>query len=329
MRSSCGVQGADEFNSIVQKVGCRDNGTMAGKTFEIQVQDDHLQRIAQVRKPIHAIADLIWNAVDADADVVDVTLHDDQLGALHSIDVADDGHGILYAEAEELFSRLGGSWKQGKHQSREKRRLLHGKDGRGRFRAFALGRVVDWNICYRTEGNKLRSYRITMVKDHLKQVKIDEETPARADQHRGVTVKVSELDRDFRSLRDAGVVDELAQIFALYLRQYPEVRISYSGTLIDPHSVEEHVESYTLPAIATGDGESFDTSLEIVEWKMITERRMYFCDAQGFPLGDTPPGIHGPGFNFTAYLKSELFCKVIGAESSGDSNSRRPNKQGS
>ncbi len=41
---------------------------MTGKTFEIQVQDDHLQRNAQVRKPILAVAELIWNAVDADAD---------------------------------------------------------------------------------------------------------------------------------------------------------------------------------------------------------------------------------------------------------------------
>jgi hypothetical protein len=40
---------------------------MTGKTFEIQVQDDHLQRISQVRKPILAVAELIWNAVDADA----------------------------------------------------------------------------------------------------------------------------------------------------------------------------------------------------------------------------------------------------------------------
>ena len=47
---------------------------MTTKTFEIQVQDDHLQRIAQVRKPILAVAELVWNALDADADRVDVLL---------------------------------------------------------------------------------------------------------------------------------------------------------------------------------------------------------------------------------------------------------------
>ena len=32
---------------------------------------------------------------------------------------------------------------------------------------------------------------------------------------------------------------------------------------------------------------------------------MYFCDGSGFPLDDTQPGIHAPGFSFTAYLKSD------------------------
>src|ERR1700687_5822390 len=93
---------------------------MTGKTFEIQVQDDHLQRISQVRKPILAVAELIWNAVDADADCIDVVLHDDNLGGFKTIEVADNGHGIPYQDAEDLFSRLGGSWKQGGHRSHEK-----------------------------------------------------------------------------------------------------------------------------------------------------------------------------------------------------------------
>ena len=253
---------------------------MTGKTFEIQVQDDHLQRISQVHKPIFAVAELIWNAVDADADRIDVLLHDDQLGGLKAIEVADDGHGIPYPDAEDLFSRLGGSWKQGGHRSHEKRRILHGKEGRGRFRAFAIGRVVDWHVCYATDGG-LYAYRIAMIKDHLKRVQVDDEAPVGEGRHRGVTVMVSELDREFRSLRDPAVTDELAQIFALYLRQYPTVCIYYAGTLIDPRAVEEHTQQYSLPALITNAGEPFEVSLEIVEWRMPSERRMYFCDGSG------------------------------------------------
>jgi hypothetical protein len=90
------------------------------------------------------------------------------------------------------------------------------------FRVFALGRVVDWHVCY-AANDGLRSYRIAMMKDHLKQVQVDDESPAGAGRHCGVTVKVSEPGGEFPSLRDPSVNNELAQIFALYLRQYPNI----------------------------------------------------------------------------------------------------------
>ena len=280
------------------------------RSFEIQVHDDHLARIAQVRKPILAVAELIWNAVDADADDVSVSLTDGPLGGLENIRVRDDGHGIPYADAETLFSGLGGSWKQTTHHSKEKHRILHGKEGRGRFRVFALGRVVDWDVCYGSASG-LRTYRISMKKEHLKRVEVDDDAPAQVSLGRGVLVTVTELDRDFRSLRSPGIVEELAQIFALYLRQYPTVKINYDGTLIDPRSVEDRTEEYDLPQITTPEGESFSASIEIVEWKMSTERRLYFCNGNGFPLDDTQPGIQAAGFDFTAYLKSEYFAKLL------------------
>ncbi len=280
-----------------------------GRVFEIQVQDDHLERISQVRKPLYAVAELVWNAVDADADRVDVTLIDDQLGGIKAIEVADNGHGIPYTEAEPLFSRLGGSWKQGGRHSQEQRRILHGKEGRGRFRAFALGRVVDWDVRY-AAADGLRQYTVSMLKDRLKRVQVDIEQPAPASR-RGVTVTVSEPPRDFRSLRDAAASDELAQIFALYLRQYPNVRIIYAGTLVDPRAVEAGVKEYQLPDIVSKEGEIFTVSIEIVEWKMRTQRRLYFCNDGGFPLDETSPGVQAPGFDFTAYLKSEYFAKLM------------------
>lgn len=283
---------------------------MNTKTFEIQVQDDHLQRIATVRKPILAVAELIWNAVDADADRVDITLHEDAFGGLHSIDVMDNGHGIPYAEAETLFSRLGGSWKQGGHRSHEKRRILHGKEGRGRFRAFALGRVVDWDVCY-NGASGLLSFRLTMVKDHLKRVQVEDEATAQPGVTRGVRVTISELERDFRSLREATAAEELSQIFALYLKQYPMVSIYYHNTLIDPSSVEEHAQSYNLPDVVTSEGERFAATLDIVEWRMQAERRLYFCNEEGFPLDDSQPGVQAPGFSFTAYIRSGYFAKLL------------------
>ena len=284
---------------------------MTARTFQVQVQDDHLERLAQTRKPILALAELIWNAVDADATRVRVTLIDDDLNRLKAIRVSDDGHGIAYAKAEELFSRLGGSWKQTRRHSAEKRRLLHGKEGRGRFRAFSLGRVVDWDVCAPDPSGAVHRYRISMVRDRLRSVELS--TPASITNgiHPGVTVTVSEPVRDFTSLRADSARDDLVQIFALYLRQYPDVQLVYSDRSIDPQSVQDHSSSYDLPEIQTTDDRRFPASLEVVEWRMKAPRRVLFCDAKGFPMDETSPGIHAPGFEFTVYLKCDYFAELL------------------
>jgi len=283
---------------------------MMAKTFQIQVQDDHLKKLSQAKKPILALAELIWNAVDADADRVDVLLETDTIDGLSAIEISDNGHGMPYDDAEQLFSKLGGSWKQGGHRSQEKSRILHGKEGRGRFRAFGLGRVVDWLVTYPNDGS-LSQFRISMISDNLKEVRVESEWAAPPNAKRGVLVRISELVRDFRSLREPSAADELAQIFALYLRQYPVVLIYYDGHLIDPKSVEDYFQDYPLPDILDENGERHICSVEVVEWKMPTERRLYFCDASGFPLDETSPGIKAPGFSFTAYLKSTYFAKLM------------------
>ena len=151
---------------------------MTAKAFEIQVQDDHLARIAHTRKPILALAELIWNAVDADATRIDVTLINNDLDGLEAIEVTDNGHGIPYAQAEDLFSRLGGSWKQSRTHSNEENRILHGKEGRGRFRAFSLGRVVEWDVRAADPSGALQRHRISMIADRLRRVEISAAAPS-------------------------------------------------------------------------------------------------------------------------------------------------------
>ena len=67
------------------------------------------------------------------------------------IAVRDNGLGIPYQDAPALFTHLGGSWKKPGARTKTKGRLLHGYEGRGRFKAFALGRVTEWHVTYRAE----------------------------------------------------------------------------------------------------------------------------------------------------------------------------------
>jgi hypothetical protein len=89
-----------------------------------------LERQVSVPKPILAVAELIWNALDADATTVRVEFNHNRMGGLQSIIVVDNGHGISCADAIPTFENLGGSWKKGLTKSKVKHRIMHGKAGK-------------------------------------------------------------------------------------------------------------------------------------------------------------------------------------------------------
>ena len=68
---------------------------------------------------------------------------------MSKIIVRDNGTGMEYEKAPELFKSLGGSWKRSGATTKKEGRFLHGQDGRGRFKAFALGRIAEWDVTYR------------------------------------------------------------------------------------------------------------------------------------------------------------------------------------
>jgi hypothetical protein len=71
--------------------------------YAVEVQPDFLERPAKAQ-PIAAVAELIWNGLDADATAINVDLEDDKLGGLRRIIVMDNGHGIPFAGSPEAAS---------------------------------------------------------------------------------------------------------------------------------------------------------------------------------------------------------------------------------
>ncbi len=93
---------------------------MTEHSYTLEVQSDFLERQSKA-KPVLAVAELVWNGLDADATRVDVQLEYGELG-MTKIVVRDYGHSIPYEDAPQLFTRLGGTWtKPGGHRPRRKR----------------------------------------------------------------------------------------------------------------------------------------------------------------------------------------------------------------
>lgn len=163
----------------------------------VAVQEDFVARQTRA-KPIPALAELIWNGLDADATNINVEFaYHDLAGGMSKILIHDDGDGFARDEAKALFGNLGGSWKRRSRYTKRKNRMIHGQEGRGRYKAFSLGRSVEWKVCHEgTEGN--RSFEITLLDADLTDVSIGAEQPA-PNRPTGVVVEISDLRHDYKA----------------------------------------------------------------------------------------------------------------------------------
>lgn len=273
-------------------------------TIHVQAQPDHLEALTHA-KPISALSELIWNALDASADTVRVVVNDNALGSPEEIFVIDNGDGIAFDEATQAFGNLGGSWK--KTQRPHSLRKLHGRDGKGRFKAFSLGREVRWDTCYEEEKGSLKQYAIQGQIGHLQDFALAKPEKAKPNSQRGTTVRISKLSDDLGVLgADSSAVRRLAEVFAFFLRNYPSVRLEFRGERIEPSTVQKAITTIDLPPFTTTTGDFIIATLDIVEWSFAKkERRLYLCDEEGYTLHDVEASIRpGSEFNFTAYIRS-------------------------
>ena len=273
----------------------------------IQAKPDFLERLSSAA-PIKAISELIWNGLDAGAERVSVRLETNGLDSIDTIRVVDNGSGIDHSRIQSLFGSLGDSWK--KTKERLKGRSLHGKNGQGRFKAFALGNRVEWHSVYETPTGRMR-YRVVGRAEALTDLEFSNPIAANGDLT-GTEVVVSEIQLSLGSLQGDNAREELAKLFASYLSQYPDISIEYDGVEVDPTKLQIGKKDILLENIALSGGGSVNATVTIVEWSMQAKRVVHLCDADGVSLHETEVGqkIRAPGFEFTVYVKCDHFREL-------------------
>lgn len=282
------------------------------KSIKVQVKKDHISKQTKSH-PVQALAEIIWNALDADASKVEVLFKENPTEGLgiEQIIVRDNGHGMLYQEAEQLFSSLGGSWKAQHIVSKQHQRFLHGQEGKGRFKAFALGRVVEWHVNYK-ENDQFYAFNIQGRADNIDQFMLSELTQPDV-KKTGVEVIISELHKQFRLLDADYTIEKLAPVFALYLSNYPSIIVSVAGQKLQIETLISRRNSYQLQPIQF-EGKEYAYEMEIIEWNQLNEKKIHFCNAQGLPLYRHEKPINGVStYSFTAYIKSEHISELHNA----------------
>ena len=282
------------------------------RDIKVQAKADYIASLSHA-SPLAAIEELVWNALDADAREVKIDVIQNALGAVEAIRVTDDGAGIDVDRIDATFGGLGGSWKKDRATTMGLRRRLHGRHGRGRFKAFALGTHVEWRTVRAAvaaggpdASSQLSSHVISGDLNEPGIFRVAEASPGFAS---GTEVYVTNVRPSADSLTDAGtVVPALAAKFALYLKAYPNVHVYFSGIPVTPVIVRKAVTDYRLQLPSGAEAK-----LEVIEWRrrFVGSGRLVFCGKDGFALHEQPAGVRpGAAFSFTAYVVSPRFAEL-------------------
>ncbi len=274
-------------------------------SFTVTVEKDHISKLTHVT-PLNAIAELIWNSLDAESTAIDLNIERTEVG-IQSVTLQDNGHGIAFNDATKLFGTLGGSWKRGKKQTDNRHRLLHGREGQGRFRSFAVGSLVNWYSVYEQEGQKF-SFTITGTLEEINRFYITDPEPVSADTPTGVTAKIENVTRPATLQDSEQIREKLTPLFALFLKSYESTVISVDNVPLNPADLIIRRTNRTMKEIIY-EKTVYPISLEIVEWDQESVQDIYFCSEGGFPLApceNNPLKIKGK-HSFSVYLKSVFF----------------------
>ena len=273
--------------------------------IHVVAKKDFLQSLTKVT-PLAALSEMIWNGFDAQSSRVKVIFDMNELEGIETIRIRDFGTGIDHAQVTDQFGNLGDSWK--KTAVRNVGRALHGKSGKGRFRAFALGNQVKWNTSFRSNDGKIKQYTILGRATALDDFEIHDPVETDNDST-GTEVVISDLTHEFGSLTCDSAPMDLAKRFAAYLTEYPGLSLDYNGASIDPKRAQVSQNEYPLGEVDLGEGRKTKVTISIIEWSIPTDRALHLCDENGLSLHEVQAGqqIRAPVFKFTAYVKSDHF----------------------
>lgn len=273
---------------------------MTADKIRVQVAADQFERLARPTRPIAGIEELIWNGLDAEATRVEVIIERSGIGAVETVLVQDDGHGMSYDEVMKSFSVLGGSWKKEQVNTKNGVRQLHGKKGEGRFRAFAIGREVTWtSYCRHDDG---RIYEITVTGSlNAQEFEISESVPVTSPESTGtlVAIKVPQ-EYAFRLLAD-NTPTLLISRFANYLARYAHLEIWYDNSALELESIVSKRSNLVLDLEQTHDEGPID--VELIEWTENISNSIILCSEGGVAmheLVDNLPEIHN--VSYTVYV---------------------------
>ncbi|WP_331759443.1 ATP-binding protein [Streptomyces sp. NBC_01579] len=282
--------------------------TQRRRATEFQLAVGEAKILQFKKKPqLTAIAELVWNALDANATEVAVELRRSDWQAITQIVVTDNGHGMTLERASESFEGYGTTWKTGRTHTLDNVRILHGHNGEGRLYAFALGDQLSWESVAEVDG-AFAGVRVIGSADHATVWKVEETPPTRDRPGTRVRIDVPQ-GKTLRKLESDDAAANLTAKLAFYLRAYPDVNVTFDGKRLNPSDIIVG-EPVDLPLDLPQDYAQDDPApvVTFVEWNQrMSDRKMLICNADGIALYEHGREWSDSLVSFTPYLRSNRF----------------------
>ncbi len=274
-----------------------------GKSVNIQVAKDHLERLTKANGTT-ALMELIWNSLDADSKNIRIKTFDGSLG-INQIVIEDDGNGINYKEAENVFGTLGGSAKKIKRISPGGRKL-HGEEGKGRFKGLALGDLVKFESIFRDNGS-CKYFDIKVDANHIQGAELSDLKTAKGGETKtGVKVTINNINQENSSIISTQkIVHQIEEKLAVYYLAYPDFNIVINNKKLDFERFITNKFEDSFKVQPEDGSPEIEFKVRILEWSIQNERNIFLCNQAGISYTEVPLRIKAPSFNISVYLLSD------------------------
>lgn len=251
-----------------------------------------------------ALEELLWNSCDADATSIYVRLETTDLGGISSITIDDNGDGIEYQVAKQVFSSIGGSPKASMVKT-SRGRLLHGKEGRGRYKALALGSLVKWESRVQSLDGSVETFHVAIESGSLARPTLIAPKPA-VGLDTGCKVTIHNVTLEAAGLLDPELPIRLATRFASYLQGNPDIHIRVAGQAIDPGDLVERVSKRDVEAFDS-EGKAWQARVSVFFWKLPGLSEAFYCRANGVAVEEIKWNRTIQGLSYSLYISSDYF----------------------
>lgn len=258
-----------------------------------QINAEGIKKHFKSLEPWKAVSELVWNGFDADANLVEVRIFENEIHGAERVTVFDNGTGIDLDTHEETFGRFNDSRK--KDDS-----TLHGSHGRGRLTFHRLCKSVVWKTKSATGSAKIAIDSASIQKyagERLLVTQLPQEIRNSAT-GTGTTVELSNFTDNLEpSTRLAAL---FSNEFGWYLALHPGKQLRIDDKAVEVPAHELHKSGLSVKGFA------FDNSLIRWDEKPSSEKSyVYLLNSSGKTVARKLSTLnHKSPFHTSIYVKS-------------------------